>query len=149
MTMGKMNMLLFFLAIVMLGNTCRNGNDDCHKTISFMNNSESAVYVIWESEYPDTLYFGHFSSPALDPLLYKTLAKEQNTLAMSQGRDCWESIFEYGVQIPSDTLMIYVFDAEVIETVPWSTVAHDYMVLKRYDFSLLDLQKMNWTVTYP
>jgi len=32
------------------------------------------------------------------------------------------------------TLMVFVFDAAVIETVPWSTVVHDYLVLKRYEF---------------
>jgi hypothetical protein len=30
--------------------------------------------------------------------------------------------------------MVFVFDAAVIETVPWSTVVHDYLVLKRYEF---------------
>jgi hypothetical protein len=60
-----------------------------------------------------------------------------------------EAVFSHGVQIPSDTLMIFIFDAEVIETEEWSDVVHSYKVLKRYDLSLADLKRMNWTITYP
>ena len=45
--------------------------------------------------------------------------------------------------------MIYIFDAGVLESTPWSTVVNDYMVLKRFDLSLQNLQKMDWTITYP
>jgi len=46
-------------------------------------------------------------------------------------------------------MMVYVFDAHVIETTAWDSVKANYLVLKRYDLSLDDLKRMNWTITYP
>lgn len=66
---------------------------------------------------------------------------------MLWGRDCIEIAFKD--LISSDTLMVYVFDAETLEITPWDTVKANYMVLKRYDLSLEDLKKSDFTITYP
>ena len=146
--MKKMKILLLFTTMLFLGSTCNREKEDCHKTIHFNNNSEKAIYVSSDDHYPDTLYFGHYSGLAANAIMSKILAKMSSDRPL-QNRDCLETIFKYGVQIPSDTLMIYIFDAEVLESVDWSVVVHNYMVLKRYDLSLDDLKKMNWTITYP
>ena len=48
-----------------------------------------------------------------------------------------------------DSLFVYIFDAELIENTPWEVIAKDYLVLKRYDLTLEDLQRLNWKITYP
>jgi hypothetical protein len=48
-----------------------------------------------------------------------------------------------------DTLSVFIFDAQVLENTPWDTVKAKYIILKRYDLSLDDLNKLNWTITYP
>jgi hypothetical protein len=74
---------------------------------------------------------------------YKTLPHTANVI---QSRDCFED-FMNKVQV--DTIMIFIFDAKIIETVPWDTIRTKYLVLKRYDLNLQDLQRLNWTITYP
>ena len=146
--MKRTNIILLFTSLLFLGSTCKKEKEDCHKTITVFNNSEKAIYVSFDTHYPDTLYFGHYSGITSNAFANKILAKSSSDRPL-QNKDCWESDFNYGVQIPSDTIMVYVFDAGVLEKEDWETVVHDYMVLKRYDLSLDDLKRMNWTITYP
>jgi hypothetical protein len=146
MKMVNARIILLLTSVLFLGSTC-NEKQTCHKTILIVNNSDKDIYVQGETHYPDTLYFGHYSGLTSNPDIYKILAKSEGSRPL-QKRDCLEDVFNYGVEIPSGVLMVYVFDAEVLETVPWSTVVNDYMVLKRYDLSLADLQRMNWTIIY-
>ena len=97
-------------------------------------------------QYPDTSTFTGIPNPVLDPNFTKVLPNESNTQVL-WGRDCIESDFKFS--IPSDTMMIYVFDANVLEENTWEMVKANYLVLKRYDLILEDLQGMNWTITYP
>jgi len=143
-----MEMLLAIIGVLFMGSTCKKENEHCHKTITIVNNSEGPIYVECNYYYPDTLYFGHFSSPILDSVNTKIWEKTAGDSPLYRDRSCWEDIFTNGL-IPSDTLMIYIFDADIIENVEWSSVIHYYMVSKRYDLSLQDLQKMDWEITYP
>ncbi|MFD1631674.1 hypothetical protein [Pseudopedobacter beijingensis] len=45
--------------------------------------------------------------------------------------------------------MFYVFDGEVLENTDWKTVKANNMYLQRYDLSLEDLRKLNFTIPYP
>ncbi len=144
--MRKMQIL--FLTVLLLSSTCENEDEDCHKRITIINNSEKSIYVVGDTNYPDTTYFRHSSGPTEDPYNYRISAKSSSDRPL-QNRSCWETIFSYGDQISSDTLMIFIFDAEVLETEEWSDVVHDYKVLKRYDLSLDDLMQNDFTITYP
>lgn len=146
--MKAMNFILL-ICFLMMSSTCENNKkDDCHETITFINNSTNELYVHPSGSYPDTLALkNEFPNPALNPDLYKIKSNESNYKALGR-RDCYELAFGSSI-IPSDTLMIYVFDAKVLETTPWDTVVSNYMVLKRYDLSLQDLRNKNWTITYP
>jgi hypothetical protein len=85
-------------------------------------------------------------NPALSPESDKVMSF-QTTINPLLSRSCWEDRFDS--EIKSDTLMIYVFDAHVLENTTWDTVKAEYLVLKRYDLSLKDIQKLNWAITYP
>lgn len=146
--MKKMNILLLFASMLFFGSTCNKEIGDCHKHINIINNSDNAIYVMGDTHYPDTSYFGYFSSPISDSFSNKITSNSESNRPL-QNRDCWETVFNYGVQIPSDTLMIFIFDEKVLKSVKWETIVKDYMVLKRYDLSLQDLESMNWTITYP
>ncbi len=58
----------------------------------------------------------------------------------------WEDRFK---ALPSDTLSIFVFDAQQLDTTSWTKMRDEYKILKRYDFSLRDLQRLDFTITYP
>jgi len=113
-----------------------------------INNSHQAIYVQGETHYPDTLYFGHYAGLTSNPEMFKVQSHSSSDKPL-QIRDCYEDIFNYGVEIPSGVLMVYIFDAGVLESTPWSTVVTNYMVLKRFDLSLQNLGEMDWTITYP
>lgn len=42
----------------------------------------------------------------------------------------------------------FFLDKDVVDNVPWETVREDYMILQRYDLSIADLEKLNWTIYY-
>jgi hypothetical protein len=46
-------------------------------------------------------------------------------------------------------MQLFIFDADVIENEPKDSIIAHYKVLKRYHFTKSDLQKVNWTITYP
>jgi len=115
---------------------------DCHKEIGIINNSNKSIYIFEYTFYPDTTMMT-YNNPFPGNPHYKTLPHTENYI---QSRDCFESFMTHP---QADTSMIFIFDANVIETVPWDTIRAKYLFLKRYDLSLMDLENMNWTITYP
>lgn len=87
--------------------------------------------------YPDTVL------PVSKPSLLKVNPHDFNNLRSPIE---WKEIIEKN---PSDTLSIYIFDGDTVNTYDWNQIKEGYKVLKRYDLSINDLQQMNWTVTYP
>ncbi len=134
------------LTILLFNQTCCKKEDDCHKTIAFVNTTSQPLYVVSYYFYPDTSSFSGIRNPLLDSNFTKVRSNETNTQVL-WGRDCIELAFKD--LIPSDTLMVYVFDAMIIESTPWETVKSNYLVLKRYDLSLQDLKNNNWKIIYP
>ena len=45
--------------------------------------------------------------------------------------------------------MYYLFSRDTLETVSWEEVVKEYKVLARYDLTLEDLERLNWTIYYP
>lgn len=142
----KRIIILFLIAFVFLSNKCEKEN--CHPTITFHNTSSKAVYIMDDSNYPDTLYFQTYAGLVHNSHTNKVLSNSLNTAALRVTPSCWEDVIK-GDQVPSDTIMIFVFDAEHIENLPWSEITNNYMVLKRYELSLEDLVNLNWIITYP
>lgn len=58
----------------------------------------------------------------------------------------WEKFFR---TLPKDTLSIFIFHTDTLNKYTWSEVRNRYKILKRYDLSLDDLERMNFKVTYP
>jgi hypothetical protein len=143
--MKKMQIPILILSFLLICSTCKD-DENCHDTIIFFNKSSDTLYVISSSEYPDTLAIRNSPDPTLNSNFTKVLPFEKNSTVL-WGRDCVE--LAYKDLITSDTMMVYVFDAKVLETTSWDTVKANYLILKRYNLSLLDLKEMEWTITYP
>ena len=45
--------------------------------------------------------------------------------------------------------MIFLFSKDTIDQVPWDRIRDEYLILRRYDLTLEDLEAMNWTIEYP
>jgi len=107
----------------------------------FENNSSKDIYIHggWSH---DTLGFRRlFPNPILNAPMYKVKSDEKNTDGLRR-RECLETA------VAQDRLVVYVFDAEVLETVPWDTVGKYYMVLKTIHPTLEEMQNSNWTITF-
>lgn len=139
-------LLLIILPIILTAESCEDrddkiiGNEDYR--FELFNKSDRSVYIDFGYTYPDTSIGTYHVAD--DPVSFKVLPDQEKSIMV---RCCWEGIFSS--QIESDTLMVFIFEASVIESTPWDTVKVNYLVLKRYDLSLQDLQSMNWTITYP
>lgn len=142
----KMRISLLLITVLLSSNTCEKENEDCHESISFENNTEKSIYILWDTNYPDTMYFGNGPSPEAEPA--NLILPNETSSNSIQERSCWEAIIA-GDRILSDTLMIFVFDGYTIENTEWSEVVHEYLVLQRFNLSLEDLESLNWTITYP
>lgn len=90
-----------------------------------------------DSQYPDTLL------PAVKPDLAEIKSNERFRI---YSRTKWEDVFS---SLRSDTLSVYFFDSDTLNKYDWSKIREGYKVLKRYDLSLQDLERLNYLVTYP
>lgn len=135
-----MRSLLLFLCILL--SSCFGWEDENHHyKISFCNNSDKDIYIIDGGDYPDTTVriYGILSEPDI----YKVKAHSTNNRALSD-REPYERVIKY--RFKSDTLMVFVLDAEILEA---RNVHVREALLYRYDLSLDDLRKCNWRLIYP
>jgi catalase len=137
---NKITIILIGLALLFSANTCYT-DENHHNTIRFINNSDKIIYVGFSYAYPDTLYdVGRYLN---EDEAYKVYHGGSNIDAL-QRRVFWEDEFRNG-DISSDTLMVYVFDAELVES--HSTHVNN-TIIQRYDLSLSDLQMLQWVLYY-
>jgi hypothetical protein len=132
--------LSLLLCVLLL--SCESGG---HHEISFVNNSNRDIYVDWDSLYPDTTRAQWYLMVS-NAKSYKILSNNTSMSALSVDKDSWENTFQH---ISSDTVMIFVYDAHALEANQGHSGQLYDFVIQRYDLSLQDLQRLNWTLTYP
>ena len=139
---GK-SLILMTLFFATMAFTCTKEDENHHSTIRVVNNSDKSIYAYGSHTYPDT--FGGMGGGGLSsPYEFKVDPNVENKYALRLG-GYYETEFR-DWEIPSDTLIVYVFDAELLE----AHVTHvQNTVIQRYDLSLQDLQQVNWKLTYP
>lgn len=135
----KIKISIAILSISIVFYSCERilgGEDD---RLVIQNNSSQRIYVYTQSNYPDTSISSY--NPSLSKENYEVKAEEQKHIISHS----WE---QEVVRSASDTLMIFIFDADLVDTTSWETVIKEYKILRRYDFGLDNLREINWTVTY-
>ncbi|WP_321438222.1 hypothetical protein [uncultured Bacteroides sp.] len=135
---------LLVISFVATASMCTKEDENHHDTIRFINKSDMTVYIVADHLYPDTLN-NRLGGMDSQPQIYKVYPNTENKDALQQ-RDHWEVIFKDGISIQSDTLMVYVFNAKLLES---HTTHINNTIIQRYDLSLQDLQDANWMLTYP
>ncbi|HMV25802.1 MAG TPA: hypothetical protein PLH27_08190 [bacterium] len=130
----------FFIVILLSYNSL--SCDGCSDALGFdsrlevINNSTKKIHFDGGFTYPDTSIGEILSGEDIKP-------NSQRVFGI-QGR--WEERFE---DLPAETLMIFIFDADTLDQVPWEKVRSEYKILRRYDLSLQDLKDRDWKVVYP
>ena len=128
-----MKLHILFLPLIII--SCRH---KCHDCITFVNNSNKDLYYYAGENYPDTNILNY------NPIVTEYYLINKKTTGCINTRSCFENKFN---SFPK--LIYFIYDAEVLKTVPWDTVMKKYMILKRYEFSEKELNDNNWTITYP
>lgn len=62
-----------------------------------------------------------------------------------------QTSWRYEMKQPYTTgvMTIFLFDMAVVDSVPWEKIREDYLVAKRYEYTLAQLDSLNWTIVYP
>jgi len=144
---------LLLLLVICIASTCgkKYDSENCHYAIKFSNNMAKDLRVrdefLHPIHYPNSFNIEKLSYTARGEM-YKVRSGEQDNRSAMGSRGCVENVFNR-VDGFLDTVFVYIFDAAIIENTSWDIVARDYLVLKRYDLTLEDLQRLDWRVTYP
>lgn len=136
-----MKTVIYLVIFLLTLNSCKDLYDT---RLIFTNESDSAIYVTVSDSgrFIDTAYVLVNYDPGNFPEKYKVSPNESKVVIKPP--ISWDRVYEH-----EDTLAFYIFDAEVIESLPWSTIKSNYMVLERYDLTLSDLEYLNWEIKYP
>jgi len=138
---------ILLLSILCMATKCQDKeSENCHTSIGFFNNTDNNLCV--RSAFPHSYFFPTpLDIKNLSPSegKYKIKSSEQNNRRAISSGGCYEDKFYND----GDTFFVFIFDAAVVENTLWEVVAREYLVLKRYDLTLEDLQRLNWKITYP
>ena len=125
------------LAFILAGWECKKASIVTHYCgIRIFNNSSNAIGTMLGYNYPDTSVPKDFLVGGVVPGDYRFL----------DTRGYCDDVFK---SLPQDTISIFVFNIDTVSHYPWEEIRNGYKILKRYDLSQQDLDRMNWAVTYP
>lgn len=148
----KLSTTLILFIVLLCSYQCDKLAMDKKYPLYFMNNSDRRVTINLNSdgtyvgrEYPDTAIAEtllQFERPLNDDWGVKPRQK----VMFSDGSMSWEKIYN---SVSSDTLSFMIFDIDTLNTYSNEIIRSEYKVLQRYDLSIYDLQKLDYTLYYP
>jgi hypothetical protein len=98
------------------------------------NNTSKPIYNGFSYSYPDTRLKGIVNLPTKGTA-YKIYPGKVEATPLS--------LFNY-----NSTMQVFIVDVDVIETTPWDTIVKYNKILKRYQFTQSELEKMNYEIIY-
>ena len=133
-------LILSLIAVCNISSTCKKNKSNCHRYYTVKNNSNKAIYFIWNIDSAISLLN---YPPGVSPAEYKC---EVNTQKSDSYPGCIEYVINHSL---AKMMYVFTFDAHIIETVPWDTVKENYMILKKYSLTRAQLDSANWIINYP
>ncbi len=133
---------LLFILLVFFSNSCNllsYQEEEEMDTLTFINLSDKDLL------FEDLLFKQSFDTtiPEMSGFSYSKY-KEGHTL---KAKDTIK--FNTWLTVRSiDYFIVFFYDENIVNTTPWDTIRAKYMILKRYDLSYEDVERMNWTITY-
>jgi hypothetical protein len=129
-----MNKISFLACIGIIYVSCHVDHDI---KFDIINSSNSSIYYAFSFAYPDT------NLSLIDFVPYSG-GNETLKILAHDGKTEGRGIFDL-----NPTTLVFIFDANTIETTPWDSIVKHYLVLKRYQLTKVDMEKNNWTISYP
>ena len=136
----KISYLLF--AILFISSTCKK-NKNCNKLITIKNESSTKVmiqrFINYDGDYRDTViicpYYGNFQ---------KLINPNDNDSDTYTQRHCWQKTLKNGT-----TFDLFVVDIKNYDlNTPCDTIKKNCKVLFRKQYTLEDLEKINFKIEY-
>ncbi|MFA5971946.1 MAG: hypothetical protein WC780_06315 [Lentimicrobiaceae bacterium] len=127
--------ILIALSIILCSSGCESLVDHVY-SIKIQNNSKYNVQFYESYNFPDT------TIDVTKPRLKMVYASKYSYL---DSKKDWDEV----LVSPKDTISIFILSKDTLDKYDWAKIRSDYNILKRYDLSIADLQRMNWTLTYP
>ena len=132
---------LVLLALTLFG--CPDKDEEMDSEITIVNNSNRSLISSEDfGHYPDTS-ITMVSNP-FDQIIRERFTIKPNSIYKQ--RTDWRRFFK---DSDSSKIRIFLFDIAVLDTVAWDKIREDYLVAKRYEYTLEQLDSLNWTITYP
>jgi len=128
------NLILVLIVVVCSANCC---NNEAYREIYIHNKSDKTIYYGVGYSYPDTNLIQINAIPGHNGNISHRIEKGKQGVLMAA---------QFSL---NPTLQLFIFDADTIETTPWDSIVKHYTVLKHYKFTRSDMEKNNWTITYP
>lgn len=135
------NLRFSFLFILFSFLSCKM--PDHFYSITITNNSNDSICTFFADRYSKTQY-PDTTLPIDRPALF--VMKPLGGKYYHDSRVPWSREFEY---LAADTLSIYIFAAKIYKESSWPNIKDNYQILKRYDLSLSDLNKLNRKISFP
>jgi hypothetical protein len=133
---------LIILVVIISISSCGDKEPNLHSTVWIINNSSKIMIAIGTfTNSTDTLI------PEYNPYLVDDYYKiHSNTKYSLDLRDTYEGRFkDPNVKF----LRIFLFEEPIFKTNSWDSIRINYLIAKRYDLTLVDLNNKNWTIEYP
>lgn len=134
---------ILFIGLFLISGSCeKNPFVETFYTITIINSSSQSIYFLSydkfsEIQYPDT------TLPAQKP---NVIILGPDGKFFIDKREPWSEEIN---DLAADTLSIFFFEKTSFEDSSWTKIRDNYMVLRRYDLSLQDLERIDFDVTYP
>ena len=138
--------LLLIIPCFFLSMTCEKKNTkNCHIKLEFKNSSDKELLVVLSYDYPDTSI--NFQNPLSDYTFSGYIMPNKTDYIRNAASNmCIESILS---DYSYEKVSLFIFDADVVDSIPWSQIRQHYQVLHRYDFTLDELRALGWHIDYP
>jgi len=142
-TICKPMILLMIIFLLVNSSACEELAMDREYTIDLENRADYSIGCYFATGgkygtfYPDSL-------PETNN--YVTYDISEVNMPGYMGSLKWSKFFR---ELPHDTLSVFIFHTDTLKNNSWEEVRDHYKILKRYDLSQDDLEKMHWKIVYP
>lgn len=132
---------IFITALLILINSCGPEKDlaNCHSYVNIINNSNKVIYFGG---------IGGTSAIGYNPLksgdYFKIPIGTSKKDPYGRERGCYEDLFTEN----NNKLYYLFYDEQVLLNNTWEDVVANDLVLKRYSFTVQEMQAANWTIIY-
>lgn len=134
--------VLVLISITIMSNKCYN-KKAIENRLLIENTFDFEIYVIPSFIFPDTS-LDFTSKDFIVANRSSILVPPKSTVRITNLSLCFEN--EWKRLVPSDTLQLFVFERKLIDEEKWSDVYKDYKVLRRCNFTLLQVLERNCTL---